>query len=1165
MARPAPRPCSAGAGRGPPTSSRSGRSTSRPSTAGPAPVGDVQFETDRARFLGRGRTPGRPGRAGPGRGALGDDRRRCSTRSSASAGGSGSSRAASAVVAFTTAVADSREEALALADQYREPQRRRPGPSSWPGPTARSSTGTANWSPEDAHLFQRLASHLIFAGPALRADPAVLAANRQGQPGLWRLRHLGRPADRPGPDRRRPTSCPWPGSSSSPTPTSGSRGWSSTSSCSTRSRPSVPRRAARAACSSWSGRATRDDLVDQPGGVFVREADAARPRTTDPAPGGGPGRPRSATAGPLAGQLDRIERRPAAARRRWLPRAPGPLARRRAGRAAAPTCCSPTASAASRPTAASTACSSEPRPPPTSGRNGKPGRRAGPTPILPPAPWINVVANPAFGFLVSEAGSGFTWAGNSQTNRLTPWSNDPVSDPPGEVVYLRDEETGEVWSPTPLPVPSAAPTLVRHGQGYTVFEREHARPRPRADPVRPARRPGQADPPAGHATRATGRGGSRRRSTPSGCWGRPATPAAMHVVTEVDPETGALLARNAFRRRLRRPVAFVDVDRRPRTVTATATEFLGRHGSVAAPGGAGPGRALGPASAPALDPCAAIQAKFDARPRRGDRGRLPARRGRRPSTRPATWSRRYREPGRGPEAARRGQGRAGTTSSAPSRCRRPTRRSTCSLNRWLLYQVLSCRVWGRSAFYQSGGAYGFRDQLQDVMALVYAAPDEARAQILRAAARQFVEGDVQHWWHPPAGRGVRTRISDDLLWLPFVVCHYVDDDRRRRVLDEQVPFLEGPAAASPDRRTTTACPAVVERVGHALRALRPGARARACGSGAHGLPLMGTGDWNDGMNRVGAEGKGESVWLAWFLLAALRRFAELAEARGDAAGPARCRERAEAAPRGRRGARLGRRLVSPRLLRRRHAARLGAGTTSARSTRSPRSWAVISGAADPERAAGRWQSVDERLVRPRRRADPAVRPRRSTTGRSSPATSRATCRASARTAASTPTRPPGSCWPPRCSGRGRRAVELFDLLNPIRHADRPRGGRALQGRALRRRGRRLRPAAAHRPRRLDLVHRLGRLALPRRPRGDPRLPKRRRPPGHRPVHPAGLAGLRDHLPLPVHDLPDRRREPGASGARGRRSLARRPASRRARISLVDDRQAHEVRVVIGSS
>jgi cyclic beta-1,2-glucan synthetase len=405
-------------------------------------------------------------------------------------------------------------------------------------------------------------------------------------------------------------------------------------------------------------------------------------------------------------------------------------------------------------------------------------------------------------------------------------------------------------------------------------------------------------------------------------------------------------------------VAFIDVNRRPRTFTADRNEFLGRHGSLAAPTALGRIELSGRVGA-GIDPCAAVQAKFELGP--GETTEIVFQIGEADSVDAVrALVRRYWDADATAKTVQESKSAWDDVLSAVT-VSTPDPAIDLVLNRWLLYQVRSCRLWARSAFYQSGGAYGFRDQLQDVMALLHAAPDEARSHILRAAARQFLEGDVQHWWHPPVGRGVRTRISDDFLWLPYVTSVYVETTGDSSILDEQVPYLKGPML-KPDEDDEFGMPAVADESGslydHCIRALEHGLRL-----GAHGLPLMGTGDWNDGMNRVGAGGKGESVWLAWFLIVCLRRFAEVAAARDEPTRSARYHEQATALA----GAVENHAWDGSWYLR----AFFDDGTPlgSARNSECQidsiaQSWSVLSAAALPERSRRAMRSVQERLVRP---------------------------------------------------------------------------------------------------------------------------------------------------------------------------------------------------------
>ncbi|HVK14203.1 MAG TPA: glycosyl hydrolase family 65 protein, partial [Gemmataceae bacterium] len=579
---------------------------------------------------------------------------------------------------------------------------------------------------------------------------------------------------------------------------------------------------------------------------------------------------------------------------------------------------------------------------------------AGPT--LPPAPWTNVLANPTFGCLVTEAGLGYSWSGNSQMNRLTPWSNDPVSDPPGEVVYLRDEETGEVWTPTPLPRGAGAPVTVRHGQGYTRYTRaSHGLVQelvvlvPPEEPVKLVCLTIQntCDRPR------------RFSATYYAEWvlGTDRENAPMQVVCERDAESGAILARNAWAGPFAGRIAFAAVGPRAHTATADRTEFLGRDGSPTLPAALGR-TGLSGHTGPLLDPCAALMTPITLAPGRAEQvvfvlgqAETPERVRQLIST--------YTAPGRADqalaEAASLWDGVLGAV-----QVKTPDAALDVMMNRWLPYQILVCRVWGRSAFYQSGGAFGFRDQLQDVMALVTCAPNEARAQILRSTARQFEEGDVQHWWHPPAGAGVRTRITDDLMFLPLAVHHYVTATGDAAVLDERVPFLTSPVLR-PDQEEDYNLPAVSDQTGtvyeHCVRALEQGYRL-----GPHGLPLMGTGDWNDGMNKVGAHGKGESVWNGWFFVTVLKAFADLADRRGDASRATWCRDRAEALR-----AAIEEHGWDGGWYRRAYfddGTPLGsAQNDECQIDALPQAWAVISAAADPARAQQAMAAVESRLVR----------------------------------------------------------------------------------------------------------------------------------------------------------------------------------------------------------
>jgi cyclic beta-1,2-glucan synthetase len=572
-----------------------------------------------------------------------------------------------------------------------------------------------------------------------------------------------------------------------------------------------------------------------------------------------------------------------------------------------------------------------------------------------PAPWINVIANPNFGFLVSESGSGFTWAENSGENRLTPWRNDPVSDTPGEALYLRDEETGIVWSPTPLPAGAPAPYLVRHGAGYSAFEHQsHGLKQLLRLSVAP-------DAPVKLVhLRLENMWKRHRRVTATfyAEWvlGTHRDQTQQYILSDFEAEHQALLARNPFDERFGQRVAFLAASQPLHGLTADRTEFLGCQGNLGRPAAL---ERVGLASAvgPGLDPCAAIQLHVDLAP--GETKEVFFLLGQGADRQEALQLvRRFQDPAQ-VEVAWAAAGEYWDGLLGTVQVESPDPAMNLLLNRWLLYQALACRLWARSALYQSSGAYGFRDQLQDVMSLVFAAPQLARAHILLAARHQFEEGDVLHWWHPPSNTGVRTRISDDLLWLPYVTAHYVTTTGDASILSERVPFLKG-QPLEPDEQErygsyeTTAEPHTLYE--HCRRALQRGTT-----SGAHGLPLFGSGDWNDGLNRVGIRGRGESVWLGWFLYATLMSFCPLCTLMDDERQAAMYREQAE----GLRQSLEASAWDGDWYLRGYYDDGTPLGTardSEYQISAIAQSWAVLSEATEPGRAERAMEAVAERLV-----------------------------------------------------------------------------------------------------------------------------------------------------------------------------------------------------------
>ncbi|WP_425905627.1 GH36-type glycosyl hydrolase domain-containing protein [Nitrobacter sp. TKz-YC02] len=494
---------------------------------------------------------------------------------------------------------------------------------------------------------------------------------------------------------------------------------------------------------------------------------------------------------------------------------------------------------------------------------------------LPPAPWINVIANSCFGFQVSTEGAGYTWAGNSRENQLTQWSNDPVSDPPVEAMYVRDEVTGDLWSPTAQPIRDGGLYVARHGFGYSRFEHEAngialelLQFVPLSDPVKISR-----------LTLSNRSGRARRLSiTAYAEWvlGTSRGASAPFIVTEIDAVSGAILARNPWSTAFPGRIAFADLGGRQTAWTADRAEFVGHNGALEAPAALVHGGTLSGAVGAGFDPCAALATSIELGA--GETTEIVWLLGQCGSVEDAReLIARTRETDLDTVLASVAD--HWETLLGAVRVKTPDRTMDLMLNGWLLYQTLACRVLARSAFYQASGAYGFRDQLQDTMALSFAAPDETRRHLLRAAARQFIEGDVQHWWLPHSGQGVRTRISDDRVWLAFAAATYITASGDTAVLDEVVPFLEGAPLGGGEHDAFFQPMIANERASlfeHCARGLDQCLDL----TGEHGLPLIGTGDWNDGMNRVGEDGRGESVWLGWLLVRTIALFAPFADSRG---------------------------------------------------------------------------------------------------------------------------------------------------------------------------------------------------------------------------------------------------------------------------------------------
>ncbi len=573
------------------------------------------------------------------------------------------------------------------------------------------------------------------------------------------------------------------------------------------------------------------------------------------------------------------------------------------------------------------------------------------------APWANVIANErGFGMITTESGIATTWSTNSQENRLTPWKNDPVRGAPSEAIYLRDEMSGSFWSPTALPIRETAPYVIRHGSGYTVFE--HVSHGIEQKLTAFAAVDSDVSIKILRLKNATGR---RRRLSATFhadlVLGTERARSAPFLVSEIDSVTGAIFVTNSFSSDFKDRIAFAMCGTPERTWTCDRREFIGRNGDPARPAAMFRGKLSGSVGA-GLDPCAAVQTTVELEPgaeraivfllgeavSRDDARAMVARFG-------------------NADAAERELTAVKNKWDEILGCvaiETPDRALDILVNRWLPYQNLSCRFWARTSIYQSSGAYGFRDQLQDSMALVYSRPDLARGHVLRAAGRQFREGDVQHWWHVPSGAGTRTRISDNLLWLVYAACFYARVTGDAAIFDEEVSFIDAAVPAEGEADVFVVPTVLVESASlfeHCRRALN-----RSLETGEHGLPLIGAGDWSDGLNRVGLGGKGESVWLGWFLYSSLRQFAEICDRRRNDADAERYRDHA---------AQLARDLNRTAwdgdwYLRAFYDDGTPLGSAESEECRIDsiaQSWSVISGAGEPDRNRIALSSARRKLVR----------------------------------------------------------------------------------------------------------------------------------------------------------------------------------------------------------
>jgi len=848
-------------------------------------IGEISYETDRLQFIGRGNTVANPQ----------------AMRDVAALSGSQGSvldpivairyqitldPKETATINIVSGIGDTRDAALSLVEKYQD---RRLADRVFDLAWTHSQVvlRQINASEADAQLYGHLASSILYANSSLRADPSILAKNRRGQSGLWGysisgdlpivLLQIADPVNIGLVHQLVQAHAYWR-----------LKGllvdliiWNEDH--------TGYRQLLHDQIMGLIAAGIEANVNDRPGGIFVRPGDqisnddrilfqsVARAIITD-------------SRGPL---LDQVNRRAlqhgepdAIATEPYSAAKPLPLQRASRGlvEAAFPRLTPTRSRRAETPVAAVV-----PRPDLIffNGLGGftPDGREYVITTArghVTPAPWVNVLSNPNFGTVISESGLAYTWIENAHEFRLTPWYNDPVSDSSGEAFYLRDEETGQFWSPSPMPSPGQQPYVNRHGFGYSVFEHTE-------DGIHSEMWVYVALDATIKFTilKVRNDSGRSRRLSATGYveWvlGDLRPKSIMHVITEFDPISGALFARNPYNTALADRVAFFDVNDATRTVSGDRTEFLGRNGTLRSPAAMNRQHLSGKVGA-ALDPCAALQVAFKLA--EGQEREIIFLLGvGQGATDASNLVQRFRGSGAARGALEAVRQYWNHTIQAVQ-VETPDQSLNVLANGWLLYQTLACRLWARCGYYQPGGAFGFRDQLQDIMALLYAKPRLVREHLLRCASRQFPEGDVQHWWHPPSGRGVRTHCSDDYLWLPLTTCRYVLTTGDTAVLDEQIHFIEG-RPVNPNEDSYYDLPGrsgeTASLYEHCVRAILLG-----LGRGAHGLPLIGSGDWNDGMNLVGEHGTGESVWLGFFDYEVLMQFAKIARTQGDVSFAERC-------------------------------------------------------------------------------------------------------------------------------------------------------------------------------------------------------------------------------------------------------------------------------------